>query len=188
MFFDHRRSGNGPVEDLANLKVSEARVGDALSIAGAAPDFSDLDFTVDRLDVYEAGTKRWIELSGPWREGRVALEVHHDNALTVFGDFNGPKLTLDELGLSEDDLAEMDQRQNPADFFDYKGKFWLYRSSREIGLFSMNCSSSRGFYCWRFQEQDAQRFLDIRKFEGEPFAGVIWTSVNPSDVTVYRGA
>ena len=37
-----------PVEDLANLKVTDARTGDVLSIAGAGDQMSDLDFTVDR--------------------------------------------------------------------------------------------------------------------------------------------
>ena len=188
MFFDHKRAQNGPVPDLANLKVTEARVGDALSVLGAAPDFSDIDFTVDRLDGYEAGNRRWFEVSGTWRDGRVYLEVHSGDTAEVLGNFDGRQLTLDELGVSEDDLAEMDQRQNPADFFDYNGKFWLYRFSREIGVFRAGTTTGRGYYGWQFQEQDSKRFLSIRKFEGEPFAGSIWTRIEPGDVTVYRSA
>ena len=37
-----------PVEDLANLKVTDARTGDVLSIAGAGDRMTDLDYTVDR--------------------------------------------------------------------------------------------------------------------------------------------
>src|SRR5690242_8020705 len=113
MFFKRKPQPAGPQEDLANLKVTDARVGDTLSVTGAAEDFSDIDFTVDRLDQYEAGERQWYELSGPWRDRRVALEVHNDVNLDVLGNFDGLLITLDEMGLSEDDLAEMDQRQNP---------------------------------------------------------------------------
>ena len=34
-----------PVEDLANLKVTDARTGDVLSIAGAGDRMTDLDYT-----------------------------------------------------------------------------------------------------------------------------------------------
>ena len=188
MFFEHKPATAAPTEDLANLKVTAARVGDALSVAGAAPDFSDLDFTVDRRDFLEAGSRRWMELSGEWRGGRVYLEVHNDEEAEVFGNFDGRKITLDELGLSEDDLSQLDSRQNPSDFFDYDGKFWLYRFSREMGVFRDGVTTGQGFYAWQFQEQDSKRFLQIRKYAGEPFGGAIWTKIEPADITVYRGA
>ncbi len=59
-----------PVEDLANLKVTDARTGDVLSIAGAGDRMSDLDFTVDRGTRMEAGARTWVELSGPYKERR----------------------------------------------------------------------------------------------------------------------
>jgi len=187
MFF-HRKPPPVPQEDLANLKIGDARVGDAVSVAGAAEDFSDIDFTVDRCDQYEAGERRWLELSGAWRDRRVFLEVHSDATVEVLANFDGRKIPLDELGVSEDDLAEMDQRQNPADFFDWDGKFWLYRSSREMGVFAAGDATGHGYYCWTFQEQDGKRFLSIRKFEGEPFSGSIWTKIEPTDITVFRGS
>ena len=185
MFFDHKSHAQ-PQLDLANLKITDARLGDTLSVNGAAEDFSDVDFTVDRVEQYEAGSRRWYELSGMWRDRRVYLEVHSAEVVDVFGNFDGQRLTLDELGLSEDDLAEMDRRQNPADFFDYAGKFWLYRFSREMGGFTSGAQTGRGFYCWEFQEQDSKRYLRIRKLQGEPFTGTIWSKLEPGDITVYR--
>jgi hypothetical protein len=186
MFFDQKSKPARPQEDLANLKIVQARVADTLSVSGAASDFSDIDFTVDRCDGYEAGTRRWTELSGMWRDRRVYLEIHNEDTTIVLGNFDGRKLTLDELGLSEDDLAQMDQRQNPADFFDYDGKFWLYRFSREIGVFRTADTTGRGFYAWQFQEQDSNRFLSVRKFQGEPFTASFWVNVEPADITVFR--
>lgn len=189
MFFDHKSSPGSPPPDLANLKITDAKVGDALSVLGAAPDFSDVDFTVDRRDQYEAGSRLWWELSGTWRDLRVSLEVHNEvTGPEVLGSFDGRRLTLDEIGLGEDDLAQMDARQNPADFFDFEEKFWLYRLSREMGVFTADRSTGRGFYCWIFAEQGGKRFLNIHKFEGEPFSAVIWTNIEPADISVYRGA
>jgi hypothetical protein len=188
MFFDRKPAHDAPQEDLANLKVTNARIGDTLSVTGAADDFSDIDFNVDRCDRCEAGSRRWMELSGMWRDRRIVLEVHNDDAIQVYGNFDGRKLTLDELGLSEDDLSQLDARQNPADFFDFENKFWLYRTSREMGVFSDGATSGRGFYGWEFHEQDGKRYITIRKFAGEPFAASIRVQVEPSDITVFRGA
>ena len=185
MFFDKKPAP--PQIDLANLKITDAVVGDSLSILGAAEDFSDLDFTVDRRDLYEAGSRRWTALSGMWRDRRVYLEVHNEDVVQVLGNFDGRRIAIDEIGLSEQDLGDLDQRQNPTDFFDFEGKFWLYRLSREMGVFSEGHDTGRGFYGWQFQEQDGKRYLSVRKFEGEPFTAAIWVQVEPADVTVYRG-
>jgi hypothetical protein len=186
MLFDHKPKPSAPQQDLANLKVTDARVGDILSVVGAAADFSDLDFTVDRSDQLEAGSRRWVELSGTWRDKRVYLEVHSEETAEVYGNFDGRRITLDELGLSEDDLGQLDARQNPADFLDFEGKFWMYRFSREMGVFSQGNATGRGFYAWQFQEEGGKRFLNVRKYEGEPFFAAIWTRIEAADVTVYR--
>lgn len=185
MFFG-RKKDEPPQPDLANLKITDAQVGDTLSISGAAEDFSDIDFTIDRCDAYEAGTRQWVEMSGNWRDKRVRLEVHGGDTVEVLGSFDGQTLTLDELGLTEDDLTEIDDRQNPSDFFDYGGKFWLYRFSREVGVFTAGNATGSGLYLWQFQEQSGNRFMSIRKFQSEPFAATIWVKVEPTDITVFR--
>ena len=78
--------------------------------------------------------------------------------------------------------------QNPSDFIDFEGKFWLYRYSREVGIFSEGHDTGQGYYCWQFHEQEGKRFLSVRKFEGEPFVAAIWNRLEPADITVFRGA
>lgn len=188
MFFDRKPEHAAPQPDLASLTITDARVGDQMSISGAAADFSDLDFTVDRCNHCESGSRGWNELSGMHRDIRVFVEVHNDDTVEVRANMDGRKLTLDELGVSEDDLSEMDRRQNPADFFDYDGKFWLYRSSHEAGVFSGGNPVAKGYYAWEFQEQGGKRFLLIRKFDGEPFTAALWVGIVPGDVSIFRGA
>src|SRR5215831_6924165 len=73
-----------PVEDLANLKVTDARTGDVLSIAGAGDNMTDLDYTVDRGARLDAGSRSWVELSGPYLNRRVSLRVGGDEEVETY--------------------------------------------------------------------------------------------------------
>jgi hypothetical protein len=80
----------------------------------------------------------------------------------------------------------MDERQNTADSFEYDGKVWLYRFSREATFFRDSQSAGSGFYLWEFREEGGKRFISIKKAEGEPFVASLSTQINPGDITVYR--
>jgi hypothetical protein len=175
-----------PVEDLASLKVTDARNGDVLSLAGAGDNMSDLDYTVDRAARLEAGARTWVELSGTYMNRRVTLRVGGDEEVEVYLNSGIRRVSVEDLGLSEDDLAQMDERQNPADSFDFDGVTWMYRMSREVRVWRDNQPAPTGFYYWEFFTQDGKRVLGIRKAEGEPFAVSLWTWVYAGDVTVYR--
>ena len=180
-------AATSPKQDLASLTVADARVGDNISISGAGDNFSDLDFTVDHGNRYEAGEKQWFDVSGKHGERRVALEVRDaDDELDVRGFLDGRKLSLEDLGVSEDDLAEMDKRQNTADNFEFDGKNWYYRLSKEVGAFHDGQTQGAGFYAWEFIEETGQRYLAIRKREGEPFSASVAVKLNPADITVFR--
>ncbi|MBV8731162.1 MAG: hypothetical protein JO336_15250 [Acidobacteriia bacterium] len=181
--------GPGPARpDLANLKITDARAGDVISISGAGDNFSDLDFTADRYTRYEAGAHPWFELSGSYRERRVSLRVAGDEELEVAVHNDARRLSLEDIGLNEEDLAQMDERQNTADSFEFDGKVWLYRRSREARAFRNGQPvQPAAFYYWEFQEQNGKALIAIRKLEGEPFAVTLYTGVPEGDITVYRG-
>jgi hypothetical protein len=176
-----------PAADLAHLKVTDARVGDMISVSGAGDDLSDLDFTADRCAWFEAGPHRWFELSGAYRERRVALRVATGEDVEAAVHTDPRKLTIEDLGVSEDDLAQMDERQNTADSFEFDGKTWLYRLSREAQVRRSDEADLAKFYYWEFQEQGGKGLLGIRKAESEPFSVTLATTIYPGDVTVYRG-
>jgi hypothetical protein len=176
-----------PVEDLANLKPTDARVGDAISISGGGDDMTDLDFTVDRATWFQAGSRQWSEVSGPYRGRRVSIRVSNLDEIEVSLHNDPRKLTLEDLGLSEDDLAQMDERQNTADNFEFDGKNFLYHLSREGQAKRTDLPQPEGFYYWEFVEQGGPGLLAVRKAEGEPFGVTLYSSINPGDVTVYRG-
>ncbi|HEV3198825.1 MAG TPA: hypothetical protein VGZ73_12985 [Bryobacteraceae bacterium] len=176
-----------PQPDLANLQATDARAGDAISISGAGDDYSDLDFTADRCTWVQAGARHWTELSGPYKERRVSMRVstNADGDVEVAIHTDPRKLTLADFGLSEPDLTDLDERQNTEDWFEFDGKNWLYRLSREAQA-SGNQGQPTGFYYWEFQERGGPGLLAIRKAEGEPFTITLYTGVPPGNVTVYR--
>ena len=174
-----------PLPDLANLKPTDARAGDIISVSGAGDDYSDLDFTADRCAWVQAGSHRWCELSGPYRERRVSMRAGTtvDGDLEVAINTDGRHYTIEEFGLSEPDLTDLDERQNTGDYFEFDNKTWLYRLSREA---QGSGSGPAAFYYWQFQEKDGQGLLTIRKAEGEPFVATVYTGITPGNVTVYR--
>ena len=97
------------------------------------------------------------------------------------------KLTLEDLGLSEGDLAEIDERQNTADSFEFDNKIWLYRLSREAQVTRSDQPQPVGLYCWEFREQDGSGLIFIRKEQNEPFAVTRYNGIPAGDVTIYRG-
>jgi len=174
--------------DLANLKPTDARSGDVISVAAVGDSMTDLDFTADRTVWYHAGGRNWVELSGAYRERRVALRVVNDDELEVWIQVDPRKLTLADVGLSEDDLAEMDDRQNPADSFEFDNAVWLYRQSADATAKRDDQPQPAQFYYWEFREQSGSRLIAVRKPQGEPFTVAMYTNVPVADVTVYRRA
>lgn len=171
-----------------DLDPWDARKGDVISISGAAQDYSDLDFPVDRRSAYESNKRRWVDLSGEFRGQRVYLEVYKHPEPDLIGVLDARKLTLTDIGATEQRLTDIDARQDPAAFLEFEGKRWMFESSREIGYFENETGEGEGLYRWLFREQQGSRLLCIEKWEGEPFDVRIARRLNPRDVTVYRAA
>lgn len=164
------------------------RTGDVISIQAAAEDFSDLDFTVDGRNAYQSADRQWIGVTGDFRGRRVHLEVSRAAGLEIVGVLGAAKLTLPQVGLTEDRLADMDSRQDLSASIQYDGKRWNYDSSRELAYLEGEQEPAKGLYRWLFAEQNGSRLLRVEKWEGEPFDVRLAVKVNPQDVTVYPAA
>lgn len=172
--------------DLANLSPADARTGDVISIAGAGDNMTDLDFTADRKLQFHAAARQWLEASGLYHERRVALRVENEEDMEVWVHSEARKLSLADLGLSEEDLAEMDERQNPADTFEFDNAVWQYRQSADASAQRDDQPQAQTFYYWEFREQNGKRLLALRKPQGEPFAVAMYSQIPAADITIYR--
>jgi len=157
-----------------------------ISISGVGDNMTDLDFTIDRSTWFHAGARNWFEVSGPYRERRVAMRVVNEEEIEVAIANDPRKLTIADIGVSEDDLAEMDERQNPGDTFEFDGAMWMYRQSADANSKRDDQPQQANFYYWEFREENGKRLLAIRKPQGEPFQVTMYHGVPAADVTVYR--
>lgn len=175
-----------PEISAADVDPATAQKGDVVSLRGAAEDFSDIDFPIDRRSAYEAGNRRWVDLSGEYRGQRVYLEVvSRDEALAIV---DARKLTLADLNVTEAQLADMDARHDASQSVAFDGKRWRFESSRELGYFENEAGDGEGLYRWLFEEQGGKRLLCIEKWEGEPFEVRFARKVGREDITIYRSA
>ena len=174
--------------DALDLDAWDAKKGDVVSINGAAADFSDVDFPVDRRSAYEANNRRWIDLSGLYRGQRVYLEIYRYPTPDYVAIVDPRKLTIADIALTEEQLADMDTRQDPSAFVVFEGKQWHYESSREIGYFENETGAGEGLYRWLFAEPNGSGLICVEKWEGEPFEVRLARHFNKRDITVYRAA
>jgi hypothetical protein len=181
-------ASSAPQPDLANLRPTDARAGDVVSISGAGDNMSDLDLTIDRYTGFRAGSRSWFEVSGLYRERRVAMRVANEEDVEVWLHNDPRKISLEDLGLSENDLAEMDERQNPADNFGFDNADWYWRQSADSTSTRSDQGATQGFYYWEFREQNGPRLIAVRKPQGEPFTVALYQQIPASDVTIYRRA
>jgi hypothetical protein len=166
----------------------DARKGDVVSVHAASSDFSDIDFPVAARDAYEAKSHRWVSLSGVWRGANVGLEIYRFPQPEIIGYFDSRTLSVADLGLTEDQLAAMDERQDPSASFSFEGKRWRYDSSREITFIAGEAGSGEGLYRWLFAEDHGSGLIVVDKWEDEPFEVRFARRVARRDITVYRAA
>ena len=169
--------------DLANLTIKDATRGDNIILSGAGQSYQDLSFTVDRLNRYESNGERWFELSGFSAGKRVFLEWSEDDELEITLQRQGG-LHLEAIGVTEEDLAQMDEERSRSRFIEYQGKRWSYRESAEAGYFKDDGPEGEGFYYWKFDCDELQLFIE--KYEGDPFEVGISEKISPNRVRIFR--
>ena len=169
--------------DLANLTIKDAIRGDNIILSGAGQSYEDLSFTVDRLNRYESDGEQWFELSGLGSGKRVFLEWSEDDELEVTLQRQGG-LNLEAIGVTEEDLAQMDEERSRSRFIEYQGKRWNYRESAEAGYFKDDGAEGEGYYYWKFDCDELQLFIE--KYEGNPFEVGISEKISPGRVRIFR--
>ncbi len=180
-----RRRPAKSTENLADLQIQDAEISDTLILSGAAEDFEDISFTIDRKYRYEDDGFSWYELSGKHRGKRINLEWSEDDELEVFLNIKkGIKLAL--LGLTPKDLERMADKQSSEETVDFDGRQWSFESCQDVLFFRDDADEGEGFTVWDFTGPDADQKLYVEKWEGDPHEAGLTQCIDSSTITVFR--
>ena len=181
-----RRRDRRPSE-LRDDSVRAAMVGDVVTIAGLGLEYEDCYFFIERRHRYTTGPDSWYELECADGETRVWVEWTDGYDLSVSATGNPDPIGLDGIGLTEDDLIQLDEQHSIDNFINVDGQDYRYRNSAEV-FFYRDCSGpGEPFYHWDFLSDDGLRILSITKWEGRPFEVVFSEVLSSDSVTLYQG-
>ena len=181
-----RRRDRRPSE-LRDDSVRAAMVGDVVTIAGLGLEYEDCYFFIERRHRYTTGPDSWYELECADGETRVWVEWTDGYDLSVSATGNPDPIGLDGIGLTEDDLIQLDEQHSIDNFINVDGQEYRYRNSAEV-FFYRDCSGpGEPFYHWDFLSDDGLRILSITKWEGRPFEVVFSEVLSSDSVTLYQG-
>ena len=183
LFGGRKRKPSPPEEDT----LANAGVGDVVVVAGFAPSLEDAYFLIESRNRYEAATGDWYELVGVDGDRRVCIEFSGEEAsLFISVSEYGAAMSLESLGLDEEELFEIDEQHSIDNFVDYEGERYYYTNSQEVFFFANDGGEEQGYYGWEFMSRDRKNMLAVVKWEGAPFEVYASEVVSPSIVSVYR--
>ena len=177
------RSSSGPRDD----SIRSARAGDVVTISGLGLEYEDSYFFIERRHRYTTGPDSWYELECADGDTRVWVEWTDGYNLSVSATGNPDPSGLDSIGLTEDDLIELDEQHSIDNFINVGGQDYRYRNSAEVSFYKDCSGPGEPFYHWDFLSDDGLRILSITKWEGRPFEVVFSEVLSPDSVTLYQG-
>jgi hypothetical protein len=175
-----------PQQDLANLTIKDAMVGDIVSLSGFGADYDDVDFVIEKRNRYAQGRYEWYELLGVYMGKQVWIEWEEDDELYVTATSPDREIRLSVLNITEEDLARMDAEESSDNFVEYEGRKFYFDESAET-FFYKDCSGQgEGFYLWDFESEDGEEIISVEKWEGEPFSVFSGKIIKPYNIKVYK--
>ena len=176
-------ASDSKASNLNGLSIKDASKDDVVFISGASETYDDINFTVDRMNRYESHGETWYELSGMGGAKRIFVEWYEDDELEISIQRQSG-LGIEEIGLTEKQLIQMDDDPSRSNFVEFRGNQWHYVESTEVTYFKDDGFDGEGFYLWQFRNEDLQLFVE--KYEGDPFEVGISENISASQVKIFR--
>ncbi len=127
----------------------------------------------------------WYELVCQHGKRDLLVEWYHEGReLVVTAGYEDENPSLDDLGLDEDSLTEMDEEEEGN--FRWDGTKFHYEDSGEVRYYEHGKPPPETYYCWDFEDDSETRFISVEKWEGERKFKVyhLW-EVDADDIEVY---
>lgn len=125
-----------------------------------------------------------------------ALECEHGaRTLTVEWSIEGGDLyvvagyedgnpKLRDIGLEEDDLVRMDDREKGE--FQWDGTTWYYEYSGDVKYYDNGKGRAETYYTWEFESEDERRYVSVERWPRDRGYGVYVTyAINPERIEVF---
>ena len=136
---------------------------------------------------YSDGEMSWYELACDHEGRQLNVEWEREGqSLNVSVGFEDENPTLEDLGLTEKNLSDMDEVE--AGTFEWNSVTWKYANSEELSFYENNGDEEERFYGWDFQTVNGDRFISIEKWPGDAQFYVYATyAVDPKKIEVFDG-
>ena len=178
-----RTSASAPQDD----SIRAAKVGDVVSITGLKLEYDDLYFFVEKIDRYSTDADTWYELLCVDGDNRVWIDWTDGYELFVTATDDPSPSGLGSIGLTEEELIQLDEAHSIDNYINIEGDNYYYRNSSEVLFYQDNRGQGEGYYQWDFIREQGDRAVSVSKWEGRPFEVVFSEVISPDSITLYKG-
>ncbi len=174
----------GPAQDDS---IRAAKTGDVLSIQGLALEYDDLYFYVEKINRYSTDADTWYELTCVDGDAHIWIDWTDGYDLFVTATDDPDPVGLASIGLTEEQLIQLDEENSIDNYIDVDGDRYDYKNSSEVTFYQDNRGQGQGFYHWDFMREDGDRVLSVSKWEGRPFEAAFSDVIDPESIKLYKG-
>lgn len=182
-----KRKGAGATSPAQDDSVRAAKIGDVLSVQGFSLEYDDLFFYVEKIHRYTSAADTWYELTCVDGDAHIWIDWTDGYDLFVTATDDPDPVGLAGIGLTEEQLVELDEENSLDNSIEVEGDRYDYRNSSEVTFYQDNRGQGKEFYHWDFLREDGDRVLSVSKWEGRPFEAVFSDVIAPESIKLYKG-
>ena len=129
----------------------------------------------------------WYELTCVDDETHIWIDWTDGYDLFVTATDDPGPVGLGSVGLTEEQLIDLDEENSIDNYIEVEGDRYDYRNSSEVTFYQDNRGQGQGFYHWDFMREDGDRVLSVSKWEGRPFEVAFSEVISPDRIKLYKG-
>lgn len=173
-----------PTPGAEELHLENVRHGGVIRLINVGENMDEYDINITARHVYRSDGAEWYELEGDSGTDKVWISLEEDDGLDV--SLTLRKLKLRDLGISRNDLDEMDEKGEGE--FEFEGKTYYYAGSEEVSFFRNGDVSEANedfFYSWEFESEDEESYISIEEWRDKSIEVSLAQPLKESQVQVY---
>jgi len=173
-----------PAPGSEELHLENVHQGGVIRLINVGENMDEYDVNITARHVYRSDDAEWYELEGDSGTDTVWISLEEDDGLDV--SLTLRKLKLRDLGISRNDLDDMDEKGEGE--FEFEGKIYYYEGSEEVSFFrngNVSESNEEFFYAWEFESEDEASYISIEEWRDKSIEVSLAHPLKESQVQVY---